>query len=113
MIARITIVCFAASYAVALLLEASRLFFRMPVRLILIWGMTIAGLFAHSAYLWHRATVTPAAMSPLSSWYDWYLVAAWIVASTYVLLALTRPQAALGVFLLPLTLSLIGVAYQF
>lgn len=113
MISRITILCFAASYGVALLLEISRLFFRMPVRMALVWGMTGAGLIAHSLYLWHRAANVAAGALPLSSWYDWYLVAAWIVSATYLLLAISRPQTSVGMFLLPMTLLIIGVAYPF
>lgn len=110
MIARITILCFAASYGVALALEISRLFFRLSVRRMLTLGMAAAGLLAHSLFLAHRATSVPEGGTPLSSWYDWYLVAAWIVAAAYLLLALTRPESALGVFLLPPALLLIGFA---
>ena len=106
----ISIVCFSASYAVALALEISRLFFRMPVRLLVMIGFVVAGLAAHSLYLVHRAQ---AGVVPLSSWYDWYLIAAWLIAATYLGLALTRPQANIGLFLLPVALVLVAVAYAF
>ena len=35
--------------------EASRLFFRMPVRLIVMMGFALAGLVAHTLYLVHRS----------------------------------------------------------
>ena len=113
MISKITIVCFAASYGVALLLEVWRLMFRSPIRPAFVVGMTAAGMVAHSLYLWHRATNLASGGLPLSSWYDWYLVAAWIVAATYLLLSVARPQASVGLFLLPLTLLILGVAYNF
>lgn len=47
----ITITCFAASYAVSLVLEISRLFFRARIRSILLWGFALAGLLAHSLFL--------------------------------------------------------------
>ena len=52
----ISIVCFTASYAVSLALEVSRLFFRMPVRLVVMIGFTLAGLLAHTLYLAQRAS---------------------------------------------------------
>jgi len=110
MLSGISIICFSASYAVALALEVSRLFFRMPVRLIVMIGFVLAGLLAHSLYLWHRAQT---GTMPLSSWYDWYLIAAWIITGVYVGLALSRPQTNVGLFLLPVALTLIGVAYEF
>ena len=64
----ISLLCFTASYAVSLALEVSRLFFRMPVRLVVMIGFTLAGLFAHTVYLAQRAS---GAGLPLSSWYDW------------------------------------------
>jgi hypothetical protein len=110
MFSGISIVCFTASYAVALAMEVSRLFFRMPVRLMVMMAFAVAGLGAHSLYLVHRAQT---GVVPLSSWYDWYLIAAWLVAATYLGLALTRPQTNVGLFLLPLALTLVGVAYAF
>ena len=51
MLSGISITCFAASYAVTLVLEASRLFFRLPVRWIVMILFAAAGLFAHTVYL--------------------------------------------------------------
>ena len=47
---------------------------------------------------------------PLSSWYDFCLVAAWFLAAAYVVLTLRRPQNAVGIFVLPLVLLLVGLA---
>jgi len=110
MLASIHVVCFFTSYAVALGLEISRLFFRMPVRLIVMLGFSGLGFVLHSLYLWHRAQT---GTMPLSSWHDWYLIAGWIVAAAYIALALSRPQTNVGLFLLPVVLALIGVAQAF
>jgi hypothetical protein len=112
MLSGITITCFAASYAVSLALEVSRLFFRAAVRFPVLLGFSIAGLFAHAVYLGTRAegVVSGHGIPPLSSWYDFCLVAAWALAGAYVVLTIRRPQNALGIFLLPLVLLLIGVA---
>jgi hypothetical protein len=112
MLSGISIVCFSASYTLALLLEVSRLFFRAPVRLVVILLLTAAGLAAHTVYLWNRAQSAGAGL-PLSTWYDWYLVAAWVLAATYLGMLVVRPQTSVGVFALPLVLLLIGVAYAF
>src|SRR3954451_6994593 len=110
MLSHIHVICFFASYAIALGLEVSRLFFRMPVRLIVMIGFAALGLVLHSAYLWHRAQT---GSMPLSSWHDWYLIAAWTIALAYVGLACSRPQTNVGLFLLPVALALIGVAQAF
>jgi hypothetical protein len=110
MLSGISIFCFSASYGVALALEVSRLFFRMPVRLLVMIGFAAAGLLAQTLYLGHRAQT---GTMPLSSWHDWYLIAAWVIAVAYVALAVSRPQTNVGLFLLPVVLALVGVAQAF
>ncbi len=107
MLSGINIVCFFASYLVALLLEVSRLWFRSGVRGAVMVLFGAAGLLAHTLFLAHRATTQAV---PLSSEYDWYLVAAWLLAATYLYLFWYLPRTAVGLFLLPLVLALIGVA---
>ena len=101
----ISIVCFATSYAVALALEVSRLFFRLPVRLVVMLGFGAVGLLTHTIYLVLRAQGALAAGNPLSSWHDWYLLAAWILAAVYLGLAASRPQTTVGLFMLPVVLA--------
>jgi ABC-type transport system involved in cytochrome c biogenesis permease subunit len=48
--------------------------------------------------------------SPLSSSFDWSLVAAWLLMGAYVYLAYFYPRAALGLYMLPLVLVLVGLA---
>lgn len=112
MLSQVSIVCFAASYAVTLLLEVSRLFFRVPVRAAVMIGFAIAGMVAHTAFLAARATAEVTA-PPLSSWFDWLLLAAWGMAAAYLMMVVRRPQTAAGIFVLPLVLGLIGVATLF
>ena len=113
MLSGISIVCFSTSYAVVLALEISRLFFRLPVRLVVMVGFALAGLFTHTVYLLMRAAHVAQGGSPLSSWYDWYLVAAWILAAVYLGLAISRPATTVGIFMLPVVLALIGIGYAF
>lgn len=105
----ISITCFAASYAVALALEVSRLFFRSGIRGAVMLGFAGAGLIAQTLFLGYRAATAPEA--PLSSEFDWYLVAAWCLAVTYLYLTIYHPRTAIGVFVLPLVLALIAVGH--
>ena len=113
MLSGISITCFASSYAVTLVLEASRLFFRLPIRWMVMILFAAAGLFAHTVYL---STLTQqefqtANVTPLATWYDWCLVAAWVLAASYLALAVRRPTNTVGIFLLPLVLALISTGY--
>lgn len=110
MLSGITITCFAASYGISLIAEASRLLFRAPVRMAVIILFTAAGLLAHSLFLLARTQVAGANIAPLSNWFDWCLIGAWILAAVYFLLAVRRLENAMGVFLLPAVLALIGLA---
>jgi hypothetical protein len=110
MLSGIHVVCFFTSYAVALGLETSRLFFRMPVRHVVMVGFAAVGLLLQAIYLWHRAGT---GTMPLSSWHDWYLIASWILAATYLGLVASRPQTNVGLFVLPLVLVLTAVAWVF
>ena len=108
MLSGISIFCFAASYALALLLEAGRPLARNRLPQRSAWILALAGFIAHTLFLGHRANISQA--SPLSSPFDWYLLAAWTLAGLYVVLTLSRPSMALGIFLLPAVLLLIVVA---
>jgi ABC-type uncharacterized transport system permease subunit len=104
----INIICFAASYTVALALEIFGLW--KPLRLgryaeIIAAG---AGLVAHTWYLGVRVANQPAA--PLSSQQEWFLLAAWLLAAVYVAARFYYPQKSLGLFLLPGLLGLVGAA---
>lgn len=107
-ISGISVVCFAASYLVALVCEASRPLFRSGVRGATLLAFAAAGFVAHTLFLGWRAATEPAV--PLSSAFDWYLLAAWVLAGGYVWLMLANPRTQVGLFLLPVVLGLIGAA---
>lgn len=109
LLARVSIVCFASSYTVTLGLEITRLFFRLPVRWLLIVGFAAAGLFTHTLYLGFQAASGSAA--PLSSWYHWCLLAAWVLAAGYLVRLVIRPGMATGLFVLPVILGLLAAGY--
>jgi ABC-type transport system involved in cytochrome c biogenesis permease subunit len=110
-ISHISITCFAASYLVAWLLELSRLLFRSGVRGAIMVGFAAAGFVAQTLYLSYRAAQS--ATLPLSSSFDWYLLAAWMLAGLYLYLTYYYPRTAVGLFLWPLVLGLIAAAAWF
>lgn len=110
---KITITCFAASYLVTLVLEVSRLFFRAPVRLAVMLAFAAAGLLAQTAYLVVATKEGADRGLPLSRWYDWCLLAAWVLAAIYIFYTFRRPKSVAGLFLLPVILILIVMAEFF
>ena len=110
-LSRVTVVCFAGSYLVALAAELCRLKFRQRFTEIVLAVFTVGGLLAHSIYLYFHA-VAPQ-RTPLSSERDFYLVAAWVLAAVYLYLSWRRPHSVFGLFVLGLVLVLIAVAVLF
>jgi len=104
----VQIVCFAASYLIALTLEITGLWTRTAWRRPLVIGITLAGLVAHTWYLGRRVGAAPTA--PLASQYDWFLAAAWLVVVVTLILWFYIPRSPAGIFLLAVVLALIGVS---
>src|SRR5437016_790247 len=112
MIPHLIFLCLATtSYAVTLFLEITRLFFRSGVRGALMLGFAGMGLAMHALFLIQRWT-HQGAHTPLSSEFDWYLVAAWLLAFCYLVLVFFHPRNSIGIFCLPLVLGLIGLAWS-
>lgn len=112
-ISDITITCFAASYAITWMLEVTRLAFQARIRNIVMLALAALGLLAHTLFLivHAKAELAGGMKMPLSNWHDFCLLAAWVLAGAYLGLTLRRPQHNVGLFLLPLVLVLIGVAW--
>jgi ABC-type uncharacterized transport system permease subunit len=108
---RITMMCFTASYAVALAVEGAGLALRgggwLAGRRVLVGVFGIAGLFAHATYLALRAS---GQATPLSSPADWCLLAALVLAAVSLVATLALPRWATGVFLLPVVLALVAAS---
>jgi hypothetical protein len=109
----ISVVCFAASYGVAVLLELTRFFVRTKIRNAVMIGFAAAGLFAHTVFLaflmqrrWGRGL-------PIATWYTGCLILAWALAAAYLLSVLTNRQSTAGLLLLPTSLALIAAANLF
>ena len=99
---RVTIVCFLASYGVALALELWHLYRPRPILRWLSLAFGGAGFLAHSIYLaWQRP--------PLAWQSGLLLFLAWILAIFYLYGSLHHGRLAWGIFVLPLILGLVGL----
>jgi ABC-type uncharacterized transport system permease subunit len=105
MLSGISIVCFAASYAIALVLEVIGLRRRPVWMRLAVIASTVAGLAAHTLYLAYFAA--DASVLPMSA-VEWVLMAAWVLAVVYVAALFYLPRTPTGVVLLPIILALIG-----
>lgn len=103
--------CFTACYVLVMVLEISRLFFRVAIRHALILTLTGAGIFAH--LIWFCVSVRPENATPLVSWYGWCMMIALALAFVYLLWRIRFPDKSFGLFLLPVVLGLIGFALIF
>jgi ABC-type transport system involved in cytochrome c biogenesis permease subunit len=103
---RVTIICFLASYAVALALELIYQVRPLPVIrwLALVFGA--AGLTAQTIFL---AVQRP----PLIWQYGWMLFLAWILAVFYLVGSVHHRRLSWGLFVLPLVLGLVGLGAVF
>lgn len=104
--AGVGILCFAASYALALCLEISRIFFRSSVRNIVSFLWIIAGLTAHTAYLYYHAV----SRIGIGNAESYFLVSAWGVVLVYLYLICFQSKTPFGLVFLPIALLLIGGA---
>lgn len=109
---RITVFCFGASYALALVLELIHLLRPRPILRLLAPVAGGAGLLAHTLFLAVALFITPSE-SPLASQFGSLLFIAWIVAIFYFSGALHHRRQAWGVFVLPLVLFLVVLATAF
>ncbi|MGL4462302.1 MAG: cytochrome c biogenesis protein CcsA [Planctomycetia bacterium] len=106
---RITITCFAASYAVGMASEIARALW--PVRAAR-WGATgfaIAGIVAQTLFLANRAVVM--GRLPIGTQFDSLIVVSWLISLIYLYLLVRDRRFAMGLFILPVTLGLIVFAW--
>src|SRR4051812_48365829 len=105
-IEKITVFCFAASYALALVLELVNLLRPRKLLRALRAVSGGAGLLAHTLFL---LVQRPALVSQYGS----MLFLAWILAVFYLYGALHHGKQAWGVFVLPVVLGLVALAPAF
>lgn len=103
---RITILCFGASYAAALLLELLQLRWPRPAQRVIGYAFGAAGLLAHTIFL---TVQRPPLAAPSGS----MLWLAWILAVFYFYGSIHHRKRAWAIFVLPLVLGLILLAWSF
>ncbi len=107
---KVTLFCFFASYAIALLLEVTQFLYRSDAQRIGSVGFTVAGLLAQTIYLVVRSRQHD--LPPLlGSSHDWLLVLAWLTTVVLLGVQVWNLQISLGIFLLPAILVLVGAAH--
>jgi ABC-type uncharacterized transport system permease subunit len=104
MLSGISIVCFAACYAIALALEVLGLKSRAGWRRAALLGVSAAGVLAHTLYLGYRGAQSSAL--PASTAAEWLQLAAWVLAVLYLAALFYLPRTPTGLFLLPIILAL-------
>jgi hypothetical protein len=106
---KITLFCFFASYLLAMALEATRLIRSTTINRAAAWLCAAAGFAAQTAYLIVRSRGVD--LPPLlASTHDWLLVLSWLTVVFYLTVALVHREIAVGLFLLPLVVWLVGVS---
>jgi ABC-type uncharacterized transport system permease subunit len=105
MLSGISIICFAASYAIAFALEIIGLKKRFAWHRALLVGVTVAGVLAHTLFLLYR--VQQPSVLPASSAAEWVLQAAWVLAVVYLASLFYLPRTPTGVVFLPIAVGLI------
>jgi ABC-type transport system involved in cytochrome c biogenesis permease subunit len=106
LLGKISEVCFAASYGVALALELFHQFRPRPVLRLVGLFFGGAGLFAHSIFI----AVNPL---PLETAFGSLVLLAWVLAVFYFYGSLHHRRVAWGLFVLPLVLGLVLLAEVF
>ncbi len=106
----VSVMCFFASYLLALAFEVARFYRRSTLVEVLHLAMTAAGLVAQTLYLGLRSRQThqPPLLSSLS---DWLLVLAWLVVLLYLIFVLSDRTFRAGILVLPLVMALILAAW--
>lgn len=106
---RLTVLCFAGTYGLALIAELARFWVRGPARWYATVGLTFLAWLVQTAYLTNLALVHHTI--PVTTAFESVMVLSWIVAliGLYLMVHSTR-QTAVGLFVLPLVIGLATVA---
>src|SRR3954463_1169598 len=103
---RLSVLCFAGTYALALLSELARFVVRGAARWYLTVGLTALGWAVQTAYLANLARAQHKV--PVTTPFESVMVLSWIVALIGLYLMVHSPRrVAVGVFVLPLVLALV------
>ncbi|MDR3110845.1 MAG: cytochrome c biogenesis protein CcsA [Planctomycetaceae bacterium] len=101
----IGVICFAASYAAALLFDVLRFFFHPRLCRVMAVGWLTAGFAAHSIYIFYKALLPVERF--LGNEQIFFLVAAWGLVPVCLYFTFQRKQVPFVTFFVPLILVLI------
>ncbi|MFV0445312.1 MAG: hypothetical protein ACK5Q5_17180 [Planctomycetaceae bacterium] len=105
----VTLLCFFASYLVALVLEISQLYRQSQGRRWIAMTFIAAGLVAHTAYLLNRSHNSH--LPPLlSSAHDWLLVLSWLAVVLLLAVQAWNWHLGVGLFALPPVVLMVGAS---
>lgn len=106
---RLSVLCFAGTYALALACDLARFAVRGAIRRYATLGLTALGWVVHTLYLGNRAWTL--GELPVTTVFESLLVLAWIVVAIDLYLEVRSPRpVAVGVFLLPVVLAVLAFA---
>jgi ABC-type transport system involved in cytochrome c biogenesis permease subunit len=109
---RLSIVCFAGTYGLALLAELARFVVRSTVRWYVAAGLMALGWLVQTAFLANLALKSP--LLPVTTAFESVIVLSWIVALIGLYLMVRSPKpVAVGIFVLPLVLGLVIIGGWF
>jgi ABC-type transport system involved in cytochrome c biogenesis permease subunit len=109
---RLSVLCFAGTYGLALLAELARFFVRSGIRWYIAAGLMALGWLVQTAFLANLALKNP--MVLVTTPFESLVVLSWIIALIGLYLMVRSPkQVAAGIFVLPLVLGLVIVAGWF
>ena len=103
---RLSVLCFAGTYGLALLAELARFFVRSSIRWYMAAGLMALGWLVQTAFLANLAFKNPLVL--VTTAFESVMVLSWIVALIGLYLMVRSPKpVAVGVFVLPLVLGLV------
>jgi ABC-type uncharacterized transport system permease subunit len=109
---RLSVVCFAGTYGLALLAELARFFVRSSLRWYVAAGLMALAWLVQTAFLANVAIKNPMAL--LTTPFESLILLSWIVALIGLYLMVHSPKPmAIGMFVLPLVLGLVTSAGWF
>ena len=106
---RLTVLCFAGTYALALISELARFAVRGSARWYLTVGLTLLGWVVQTAYLVNLSVANHRV--PMTTVFESLIALSWIVAAVGLYLMINAPKpVAVGVFILPIVVALASAA---
>ena len=106
---RLSVLCFAGTYGLALASDLARFAVRSAARWYLTVGLTALGWVVQAAYLGNLAWSS--GRIPVTTLFESLLVLSWILAAIDLYLMVRSPRpVAVGMFVLPLVLALVVMA---